>query len=267
MQISIAGLYDDWRVQGCRAVAADICISTSARGKNYTYEVRLMSELEWEEYCSTLSTTATQSPVVLLRGEKSTTEIGGLEDLEALGAQELGRPCNLPPKKLLEKSAANQQLIRLRKSEKAVFFNVRLSSTGKPKKIVIELLTHLCPKTCEKFLSLCCSGEYRGSPFSLGKSTVEVGKGCDGDYADESFAVPFDRPGLVATSSSSSNHFFITLDKLPALDKRAVAFGSVVKGIDALRQIGERIREGENDCCSIVSSGVVSLEDGFGLLH
>lgn len=286
----ISGLVDDWRVQQCRAIAAEIC---SVNAEN-DYEVRTMLETDWEKFLARAAcevdgfcTSHSKSPLVLLRLNGCYSYVGDAEQLEALAAQELGRPPCAHDKKELEKTARALCLENFRRLHRQfAFLDVRFNagtSNSKPKKIVIELFTDVCPKTCDNFLAL-CRGErgdheesrlhYRDTLFHhvVAGGWVQAGEvhGVD-QFADESFAVSFDRPGIVAMANTgphtNASQFFITLNALPWLNKTAVAFGAVIKGIAVVRQIGRlQTEQGRPiEQCVILSCGAVDLCDGFGL--
>ena len=162
----------------------------------------------------------------------------------------------------------------------------------------MELYNRTCPKSAAKFRALCTGqlrtvdvekgGEtravklhYRGCPFHrvLPGAFVQAGDVVDGagdsaagDYlADESFAVPFDRPGLLAFANDgphrNNTQFYITLGPLEWLQKRSVAFGRVVKGMDAVRQVAglKCVNERPVETTLVANCNVVNLKDGFGL--
>lgn len=280
--LAITGLADDWRVQRCRAVAAELC-STLAEND---YEIQLMLEAEWEAFLGRRSLELgcaghSKSPLVMLRCGEAQTYVGGLEELESLAEAALRRPPAPSERKAHEKKARALYLERLvGRRRQYAFLDVRFNaaaSNAKPKKIVIELFTDLCPRTCNSFVAL-CTGErgphYRDTAFHrvVAGGWVQGGDvaGCE-CFADESFAVSFDRPGLVAMATNgphtNASQFFITLAPQPWLDNAAVAFGVVVKGMAVVRQIG-RLKTANDvplEECRIVSCGVSSLDDGFGL--
>ena len=97
---------------------------------------------------------------------------------------------------------------------------------------------------------------YRGSPFHRiakgfvlqgGDVVAGDGSGCvsaldDGEpFADESFAVPHARPGVLSMANAGPHtngcQFFITLAAASACDGKHVAFGRLVGGMPLLRRI------------------------------
>ena len=87
-----------------------------------------------------------------------------------------------------------------------------------------------------------------------------------GVFPDESFAVKFDSPGVLAMACdgahTNSSQFFITFAPLPWLNHKAVAFGRVVKGVGALRAINKLETRNERpvESVSIAGAGVIDLE-------
>ena len=77
--------------------------------------------------------------------------------------------------------------------------------------------------------------------------------------------------GFARGDAPHTNHqqFFITLSDQSWLQTKAVAFGRVVKGLDAIRQIGSLPLKGERPVENVIiaNCNVVNLVDGFGLGH
>ena len=244
-----------------------------------------------------------KSPLVLIEWEGAFHYVGGDRELEALAAEELGRAPAPPDNKALDASTHARYLEMLNATgHQFVFLDVQFNANtqnNKPRKVVLELYNQLCPKTCFNFRALTtgelgkreaeCHGEtkelllhYRGAPFHrvVPGGWVQSGDIFDGsggsahiidDAADENFAVKFDAPGVLAMANNGAHtnntQFFITLNALDWLDKTAVAFGRVVKGMATIRQIGALPTKNERpvDDCKIHNCGIINLKDGFGL--
>lgn len=244
-----------------------------------------------------------KSPLVLIEWEGAFHYVGGDRELEALATEELGRAPAPPDNKALDASTHARYLEMLNATgHQFVFLDVQFNANtqnNKPRKVVLELYNQLCPKTCFNFRALTtgelgkreaeCHGEkkelllhYRGAPFHrvVPGGWVQSGDIFDGsggsakivdDAADENFAVKFDAPGVLAMANNGAHtnntQFFITLNALDWLDKTAVAFGRVVKGMATIRQIGALPTKNERpvDDCKIHNCGIINLKDGFGL--
>uniref|UniRef100_A0A061RDW1 Peptidyl-prolyl cis-trans isomerase n=1 Tax=Tetraselmis sp. GSL018 TaxID=582737 RepID=A0A061RDW1_9CHLO len=126
-------------------------------------------------------------------------------------------------------------------------------------RILIEVFSDDCPKTCEMFLGLLTArrdeGEqaYEGCPVHrvvpggwMQSGDVVKGEG-DGDpgfsIPDETFKIKHDKPGIVGcanklgTPHTNNSHFYITFAPLPFLDGKKVAFARVIDGLRVLRMI------------------------------
>ena len=132
-------------------------------------------------------------------------------------------------------------------------------------RIVIELRTDVCPKTCENFRCL-CTGEkgmgtqkkrlcYKGSVIHriIPKFVIQGGDFISGDgkggesiygpiFDDENFELEHTKAGIVSMANSGPNtnrsQFFITCGrKCKNLDGRHVVFGSVVEGMTVVKTL------------------------------
>lgn len=142
---------------------------------------------------------------------------------------------------------------------------------GDAERVVFELYSDVCPKTCENFRAL-CTGErgsadtggeagqgqvklsYEGSPihrvlkggFIQGGDIVS-GAGDGGhsiygaEFPDESFGVPHSSAGVLAMANdgvhTNASQYYITLNPLSWMDAKAVAFGRVISGMRTVRRI------------------------------
>ncbi|KAG5175285.1 radial spoke protein 12 [Tribonema minus] len=133
---------------------------------------------------------------------------------------------------------------------------------GKPQRVVFELYSDVCPRACENFRRLCTSRRagqtYLGTPFHrvvpggwVQGGDVAGGAGdrgscaldncASGTFEDETFDVKFDAAGVLAMANAgphtNASQFLVALAQLPWLDRRAVAFGRVARGMRALRAL------------------------------
>ncbi|KAJ6659337.1 hypothetical protein lerEdw1_019208 [Lerista edwardsae] len=96
-------------------------------------------------------------------------------------------------------------------------------------RIVFQLFSDVCPRTCKNFLSL-CTGNGKGGESIYG-----------GYFKDENFILKHDRAFLLSMANrgkhTNGSQFFITTKPAPHLDSVHVVFGLVISGFEVIEQI------------------------------
>ncbi|NXE82378.1 PPIL6 protein, partial [Cochlearius cochlearius] len=131
-------------------------------------------------------------------------------------------------------------------------------------RLLFELFSDVCPRTCENFRALCAGGAkspcdgreltYKNSLFHrlvengwIQGGDIITGKGDGGEsiygptFEDESFSVRHKGRGVLGMANkgrhSNGSQFYITLQPAPYLDKKYVAFGQLIEGTEVLQRL------------------------------
>ncbi|NXF54305.1 PPIL6 protein, partial [Oceanites oceanicus] len=131
-------------------------------------------------------------------------------------------------------------------------------------RLLFELFSDACPRTCENFHALCAGGAtslrdgreltYKNSLFHrlvkngwIQGGDIITGEGDEGEsiygptFEDESFSVRHKGRGVLGMANkgrhSNSSQFYITLQPAPYLDKKYVAFGQLIEGTEVLQKL------------------------------
>ncbi|XP_031467221.1 probable inactive peptidyl-prolyl cis-trans isomerase-like 6 isoform X3 [Phasianus colchicus] len=159
----------------------------------------------------------------------------------------------------------------LQKKKKHIFVYLDIAIEEQPiGTLLFELFSDVCPKTCENFRALCEGGvmsassgqelTYKNSCFHRFVKPVWIqgggafpdvlnitGKGDGGEsiygptFEDENFAIPHKGRGILGMANkgchSNGSQFYITLQPVPYLDKKCVAFGQLIEGTEVLQRL------------------------------
>ncbi|NWS60446.1 PPIL6 protein, partial [Chunga burmeisteri] len=155
-------------------------------------------------------------------------------------------------------------------------------------RLLFELFSDACPRTCENFRALCAGGArsprdgreltYKNSLFHrLVKSgwiqggDIITGKGDGGEsiygptFEDESFSIHHKGRGVLGMANkgrhSNGSQFYITLQPAPYLDNKYVAFGQLIEGTEVLQrlEVVPTYNERPTVACKIINCGTFEL--------
>ncbi|NXI52214.1 PPIL6 protein, partial [Chloroceryle aenea] len=131
-------------------------------------------------------------------------------------------------------------------------------------RLLFELFSDVCPRTCENFRALCTGGvksprdgrelTYKNSLFHrlvrnewIQGGDIITGKGDGGEsiygptFEDESFSIRHSGRGVLGMANkgrhSNGSQFYIILQPTPYLDKKYVAFGQLIEGTEVLQKL------------------------------
>ncbi|NWS71431.1 PPIL6 protein, partial [Crotophaga sulcirostris] len=151
-------------------------------------------------------------------------------------------------------------------------------------RLLLELFSDACPRTCENFRALCAGGAkssrdgreltYKNSLFHrivkngwIQGGDIITGKGDGGEsiygptFEDESFSVRHKGRGVLGMANkgrhSNSSQFYITFQPAPYLDKKHVAFGQLIEGTEVLQRLEAvpTYSERPTVACKIINCG------------
>ncbi|NWT40444.1 PPIL6 protein, partial [Chroicocephalus maculipennis] len=151
-------------------------------------------------------------------------------------------------------------------------------------RLLFELFSDACPRTCENFRALCVGGAkslrdgreltYKNSLFHrlvkngwIQGGDIITGNGDEGEsiygptFEDESFSVRHKGRGVLGMANkgrhSNGSQFYITLHPAPYLDKKYVAFGQLIEGTEVLQklEVVPTYNERPTVSCKIINCG------------
>ncbi|KAJ8275230.1 hypothetical protein COCON_G00098550 [Conger conger] len=166
-----------------------------------------------------------------------------------------------------------------------VFMDIEIQ--GEPVgRLLFELFSDLCPKTCKNFQAL-CEGDARSSENNVAltyKGSIfhrvvpngwiqggDISPGARGNggesiygpiFEDESFAVPHSKRGILAMANqgthTNASQFYITLQPAHWMDRKYVAFWVLIEGTEVLERLElvPTFNERPRDECKVAACGV-----------
>ncbi|XP_009324701.1 PREDICTED: peptidyl-prolyl cis-trans isomerase-like 6 [Pygoscelis adeliae] len=151
------------------------------------------------------------------------------------------------------------------KNSQHVFVYLEIAIEEQPiGRLLFELFSDACPRTCENFRALCAGGvtsprdgrelTYKNSLFHrlvkngwIQGGDIITGKGDGGEsiygptFEAENFLSQHKGRGVLGMANkgrhSNGSQFYITLQPAPYLDKKYVAFGQLIEGTEVLQRL------------------------------
>ncbi len=290
----VAGRVDDAAFQKARAIAEEL----EQQHSNVRVEQHVLFDSEWRDFVASRANqlglskedVASQASPLVYYNRKHL--VGSLQEfvLWAGNTFDVKRPESTSEYE--SRAAAELKSLIESKRRQFAYLDVairpRESEEGAVHRVVVELYDDVCAKTTKNFLRLCTGAgdaSYAGTPFHrvVPGGWVQGGDITDGSgahsesaagnnaiFPDENFAVKHDRAGIISMANTGKSHsngsqFFVTLQALPWLDRKRVAFGRVVYGLQAFYSIEAMSRKNERPqgLCEVYACG--SFDGSMGL--
>uniref|UniRef100_A0A8B9M6V9 Peptidyl-prolyl cis-trans isomerase n=1 Tax=Accipiter nisus TaxID=211598 RepID=A0A8B9M6V9_9AVES len=185
----------------------------------------------------------------------------------------------------LYRAIAEDFYVKHLKNSQHVFVYLEIAIEEQPVgRLLFELFSDACPRTCENFRALCAGGAksprdgreltYKNSLFHrlvkngwIQGGDIITGKGDGGEsiygptFEDESFSIRHKGRGVLGMANkgrhSNASQFYITLQPAPYLDKKYVAFGQLIEGTEVLQrlEVVPTCNERPTVACKIINCG------------
>ncbi|XP_010138646.1 PREDICTED: peptidyl-prolyl cis-trans isomerase-like 6 [Buceros rhinoceros silvestris] len=192
--------------------------------------------------------------------------------------------CNSKPDALYQ-ALAEDFYTKYLKNSQHVFVYLEIAIEEQPVgRLLFELFSDVCPRTCENFRALCAGGAkstcdgreltYKNSLFHrlvkdgwIQGGDIVTGKGGGGEsiygptFEDESFSIRHKERGVLGMANkgrhTNASQFYITLQPASYLDKKYVAFGQLIEGTEVLQRLESvpTYYERPTVACKIISCG------------
>ncbi|PKK33268.1 peptidylprolyl isomerase (cyclophilin)-like 6 [Columba livia] len=187
--------------------------------------------------------------------------------------------------KALYQAIAEDFYSKYLKNTQHVFVYLEISIEEQPVgRLLLELFSDACPRTCENFRALCTGGAkslrdgreltYKNSLFHrvvkngwIQGGDIITGRGDEGEsiygptFEGSYFSISHKRRGVLGMANkgrhSNGSQFYITLQPAPYLDKKYVAFGQLIEGTEVLQRLEAvpTFNERPTVACKIIDCG------------
>ncbi|KFQ29420.1 Peptidyl-prolyl cis-trans isomerase-like 6, partial [Mesitornis unicolor] len=192
--------------------------------------------------------------------------------------------CDFKPKALYQ-AIPEDFYSKYLKNSQHLFVYLEIAIEDQPVgRLLFELFSEACPRTCENFRTLCtggakslCDGReltYKNSLFHrlvkngwIQGGDIITGKGDRGEsiygptFEAAHFAIRHKGRGVLGMANkgrhSNGSQFYITLQPAPYLDKKYVAFGQLIEGTEVLQRLEAvpTCNERPTVACKIIGCG------------
>ncbi|XP_058515935.1 probable inactive peptidyl-prolyl cis-trans isomerase-like 6 isoform X2 [Ochotona princeps] len=265
LQVKVVGLFKSSSFQTAKSTAESLKKNYPARFEDPI--IVPLQEFAWNQYLQEKKrelkgeTWEYSSLVMCFINDRL---LGDALDLQKW-AQKVWDVVDVKPSALYEALTVEYSIEFLRDTKHSfVFLDISVDSTPIGR-LIFELYSDICPKTCENF-RLLCTGKAgfseRGVRLHYKNSILHqiVPNGWI-QGGDENFAIPHDKRGVLGMVNkgrhSNGSQFYITLQATPYLDRKYVAFGQLIEGTEVLKQLELVPTQNERptQLCTIIDSG------------
>ncbi|XP_054753263.2 uncharacterized protein LOC129259022 [Lytechinus pictus] len=296
IKLTVIGLLPNETFHVAKGCAEDLYQNNPT--KFQSPEIRGLLEFQWEQYVEEQRKALRDETWVF--NEKAMTYVHTHGDCAFLGgpkalqewAQEHFeyRECKpLPLYMALAEEAYKEHILAT--NHTFVYFDVTVDGE-KVGRLLFELYTDRCPRTCENFRALCTGDKGQKTDDTLMKyhyldtlfhrivpngwiqgGDILYGAGDKGEsiygevFEDENFSMKHDSRGILGMANrgrhTNGSQFYITCQPAPWMDTKYVAFGKLVEGTDVLKtlEVQETYNERPKKDCKIAACGVFVPND------
>ncbi|XP_072019302.1 probable inactive peptidyl-prolyl cis-trans isomerase-like 6 [Amphiura filiformis] len=288
LELTIIGLLPDETFHAAKSCAQDLYQQNPE--KFATPDIRGLLEFEWNLYLE--EDRKAQKGEVWAFNDKTMAYlngqlIGGPSDLLKWAGENFNFQ-DFRPRPLYQAIAEEAYKTYLQQTAHTfVYFDIAIGDE-EAGRLILELYTDKCPKTCENFRAL-CTGEkgqttestpivslnYKDSLFHrivpngwLQGGDIVFGKGDGGQsiygpvFEDENYSVKHNCRGMLGMANqgrhTNGSQFYITFQPAPWMDTKYVAFGKVIEGTQLLKTLEgqETYNERPKKDCKIAACGI-----------